>query len=411
MKFRSMAVAVLLASAPIAVATVARDASAAPKEAAPPSDPIVELARQKFQEGVKLFDARKYEEARVAFTQSYALKKHPLTLYNLAQSELKSNHAMESIRHLQQYQNENPDLKPDDRSNADKLLVEARTKVGRLQVAVNINGADILVDDAIAGHSPLAQPIDVEPGARKIEVRAQGYASVAMQVSAVAGQVTPIGLSLAAGNSTAPAAIVPIAAAPVAAAQLPVAQPMPSNVEPVAPSPAATPEQPSGPRKPFFKWVKDDKIAWVELGVTGVGIVVGAVFTGIMAAQSNTVNSHADQISAKAASDPNLSNYNGSNRSANPCASPVPDTSGKPGGTNYLSACTTLSNDKSTYTNDRTGMIIGWSVAGAGVIATVVTYYLRSKPKKAAVAFDPTHEIVFTPLIGPVNGFGLSGQF
>ena len=55
-------------------------------------DAVTEMARRRFQEGVKFFDQKKFEEARAAFLQAYALKHHPAVLLNLAQSEIRSGH-------------------------------------------------------------------------------------------------------------------------------------------------------------------------------------------------------------------------------------------------------------------------------------------------------------------------------
>ncbi len=46
--------------------------------AQPSQDPAVkEVAKQRYQEGVKAFDAGKWEEARTAFAQAYSLTQVP----------------------------------------------------------------------------------------------------------------------------------------------------------------------------------------------------------------------------------------------------------------------------------------------------------------------------------------------
>src|SRR5512138_3004452 len=66
-------------------------------------DPITKQARARFQEGVDYFDKGNFESARASFLQAYALKKHPAVLLNLAQSCLKSNHALEAATYFKQY--------------------------------------------------------------------------------------------------------------------------------------------------------------------------------------------------------------------------------------------------------------------------------------------------------------------
>ena len=45
------------------------------------------VARQRFEEGVKHYDAKEYDKARLAFLQAYLLKAHPAVLLNLAPSD------------------------------------------------------------------------------------------------------------------------------------------------------------------------------------------------------------------------------------------------------------------------------------------------------------------------------------
>ena len=49
-------------------------------------DATIEMARQRFREGVQFYDQHQFEKARLAFLQEYALKPHPAVLLNLAQS-------------------------------------------------------------------------------------------------------------------------------------------------------------------------------------------------------------------------------------------------------------------------------------------------------------------------------------
>ena len=47
-------------------------------------DAVTEMARRRFQEGVKFFDQKRYEEARGAFLQAYALKLSSLPIMKSA---------------------------------------------------------------------------------------------------------------------------------------------------------------------------------------------------------------------------------------------------------------------------------------------------------------------------------------
>src|SRR6266851_5529682 len=95
-------------------------------------DAVTEMARRRFQEGVKFFDQKRFEEARAAFLQAYALKHHPAVLLNLAQSEIRSNHPLEAAKHFAAFLRESPSTSGAERSEAEKGLASARSKLGKI---------------------------------------------------------------------------------------------------------------------------------------------------------------------------------------------------------------------------------------------------------------------------------------
>src|SRR6266498_5539201 len=97
-----------------------------PTAAAQEKDAVTETARRRFQEGVKFFDQKRYEEARAAFLQAYALKHHPAVLLNLAQSEVRSGHPVEAAKHFAAFLREGSMATEAQRSDAEKGLAAAR---------------------------------------------------------------------------------------------------------------------------------------------------------------------------------------------------------------------------------------------------------------------------------------------
>src|SRR5258705_11845271 len=112
MRTRACLATLLLAAAGLAVA--------APPARAQDKDAVTERARRGFQEGVKFFDQKRFEEARAAFLQAYALKHHPAVLLNLAQSEIRSGHPLEAARHFSGYLRESASAAPTERGEAEK---------------------------------------------------------------------------------------------------------------------------------------------------------------------------------------------------------------------------------------------------------------------------------------------------
>lgn len=70
-------------------------------------------------------------------------------------------------------------LKPEDKRavgrKVERMLSQARAKVGELTVESNVPDADIAVDGKVVGKLPLRDPIFVDPGSHTVEVRAPGY--------------------------------------------------------------------------------------------------------------------------------------------------------------------------------------------------------------------------------------------
>src|SRR5215472_4781680 len=106
MKTRTIAAFLLLSLAPVA---------AAPRAFAQ-DDPTVKAARARFNEGVDFYDKGQYENARAAFLQAYALRKHPAVLLNLAQSSLRSGHALEAAKYFKQFLRESTSITASQRS-------------------------------------------------------------------------------------------------------------------------------------------------------------------------------------------------------------------------------------------------------------------------------------------------------
>jgi hypothetical protein len=392
MKIRAYAFALLVALLPIASIQAPAQAQGAAKDA------VTEMARQRFQEGVRLFDAGKFEEARAAFVQAYALKKHPAVLLNLAQSEVKSNHPVDAARHFVLFIRENSSAQPNELRAAEKGLAEARQKTGRLVVTVNMPGADVLVDDEVIGRAPLTDPVDVSGGSRKVEARLAGYPAVTVQATATVGKDTPVSLSFPGATAAGAVAVVPPAAGAT------TTTPAPSNTgTPESSSAASTPSsaaEPASGRMGFFPWVAKDQVAWATVGVTGVGLLIGVPFSILAAKNASDADNLAGQIKGAAATD----DYIG-NRRNNPCADPVAVTTK----VNYGPACSQLRDKLDARDSHRTMAIVGWSVFGAGAIGTTVAYFLRSDKDSVKSAGNST---VFTPVFSQdLAGLVVGGSF
>src|SRR5262249_1808576 len=185
--------------------------------------------RRRFQEGVKFFDQKRYEEARAAFVQAYALKHHPAVLLNLAQSEIRSGHVLEAARHFSAYLRESPNVTAAERAEAEKALAAARTKLGRIHVSV-ASGAEVLVDGEVVGQAPLPEAVDATPGSHIVEAKL-GSRSASATVSVQVGKSSNATLSIEGGG----AAAVPPPPPPAPPSAPPPPAPAPDTQEKPAP--------------------------------------------------------------------------------------------------------------------------------------------------------------------------------
>ncbi len=157
--------------------------TAVPRLAVAQDDAVTVQARARFKEGVDFYDKGQFENARLAFLQAYALKKHPAVLLNLAQSSAKAGHPLEAAKYFQQFLKESTSVTPQQRADAEGGLAEVRQKLGRIEI-VAPSGTDITLDEKERlGTTPFPEPLDVEPGGHSLR-----SSNETVRVTANAGQ-------------------------------------------------------------------------------------------------------------------------------------------------------------------------------------------------------------------------------
>lgn len=347
---------------------------------------MVEMARERFQEGVKYYDTKQYDKARAAFLQAYALKKHPAVLLNLAQSELRSGHEAEAAKHFAQYLRENKEATAMERQEADKGLTASKAFVGEFTVTVDGGaGSEVLVNGSPEGTAPLPGPIYVKPGNHTVEARRGGQVT-SQTITATAGQTGAVTLSFTGGEGG--------AAPPVA--------PGPGAPGPGAPGPGAGQTggsfqiDTSQPRQPFIEWATENKVAWVGAGLTVLGLAGGIGF----ALASNQSYDNADNIANEIRVDAANLGIVG------PC--------GPPPQSRYVEACAKYQDNVDTGDTQKTLSIVSFVVAGAAAGGTVVYYFVDTGGRKETV--DDQKRRSFRARVVPVTspefaGVSLVGSF
>jgi hypothetical protein len=388
------------------------------------SDGVTEIARQRYQEGVKDFDAGRYEEARAAFLQAYALKRAPAVLLNVALSELRSpvNHADEAGTHFQQFLREATTATPEQRATAEKGIADAKKRAGIIVVTVDASGADVSIDGTTIGKAPLPDPVFVKPGKHTVVAQFQGHtAAIVVETkagtSATANLTTGVTVAANATPSTGPLATpgstLPPGGSGASPGRAGPGTGEPGNAQVYPPGQGsggpgmvlgagAGADQATGTREPLGQWYQRKPIAWVGTGVAGVGFVMGLSASIAAGAASAATANHVDQIKVEA--------KNRNTKLKGICGNEETGAGAIP---HFVNACAQLRKDVGFYNTSVAFAVTGWVLFGVGAVGTTIYAVVdwRRPRAPAATAFQP-RVLAVTPVLSPNHqGIGVVGSF
>jgi tetratricopeptide (TPR) repeat protein len=386
-----------------------------PRPARAEDDATIEMARQRFREGVQFYDQHQFEKARLAFLQAYALKPHPSVLLNLAQSELRSGHPDDAATHFSQYLRINTSATDAERQETNAGFTIAKSRVGEVSLTVDPAGAQVVVDGADKGVAPLTDPLYLMPGTHTIEARS-GDRKSAKSIALSAAQAVTVAITVR-GNMAA-------AGAP-AGAEAPNDMPeandttAPATEEPAPPKTEPVPEtsppgHDTGGSQSIGAWFAETPSAWILSGVGVVGVGVG-ITTALIASNdySNANNLESTILSYWTDTSSGPSDQSRFKKGATPCSLNANASSVLQGRADeYATACARYSSRVSSGDTMRTVAIASTVVGAAALVGTVVYYFAdrRSEPAKTAGGSDPRARVIPYAAAGQA-GVGVFGTF
>jgi hypothetical protein len=176
-----------------------------PDAPATTSAAATERARKLFLEAARLYDEGKYPQAYVAFAAAWAIKKHPSIAGNLADCEVKVGKYRDAAEHFRYIvKDTSGEAKPEDKRRAQERLDEVTKRIGVLSVTVAPTGAELTLDGAPLGTSPLPDAAFVDPGQHTLEAHADGYVPATVSFDVAAGAALPVRLALVPKGATVP---------------------------------------------------------------------------------------------------------------------------------------------------------------------------------------------------------------
>ena len=218
--------------------------------AAPPSAAALADAQARFRRAIELHDEGNLDAARTELHRAYDLAPNYKVLYNLAQVEFELLDYPAALVTFEKYLNEGGDrIAKDRRTQVQNDIEKLRGRLGSIEIAVNVAGSNVTVDDVSVGTSPLLRPILVSAGRRRINVSHAGYATESRSVDVAGGDHATMSVELSDAAQPATPAPEPRAAAPA-----PETAP--------SPAPPAVPDPPkSASTVPWVGWVATAMLA------------------------------------------------------------------------------------------------------------------------------------------------------
>jgi hypothetical protein len=235
-------------AAALAIVLMAGSALAQTPPAPSVSAPTASDARTHFERGVTFYAEGDYPAALVEFKRAYSLAPAWQVLFDIGQSYFQIHDYARALTTLQEFVEEGQDRIPDERRQlVDSEHADLVNRVGHAAIASNVAGATVTIDGEVVGVTPLAEPVLVSVGIRKVVVTSPGGEPVEQAAAVSAGETLDLRFDFA--------------------------KPPPS-----APSPAAAPPLALRPARPAPAPGRNRGPAIAAISVGAASAVVGAVF-------------------------------------------------------------------------------------------------------------------------------------
>jgi len=168
-----------------------------PASASPPSAAGIADAQARFRRALELHEEGNLDAARTELRRAYETAPNYKVLFNLAQVEFELLDYPAALATFEKYLNEGGDRIPKERrAQVQKDIEKLRGRLGTIEIAVNVAGARVTVDDVPVGTTPLLVPVLVSAGRRRITVSRAGFAAETKVVDVAGGDRTATSFEL-----------------------------------------------------------------------------------------------------------------------------------------------------------------------------------------------------------------------
>lgn len=236
---------------------------------------LTDQARELFEKGVKAIDEKRWPQAHEALLAAWQIKPHWQIAVNLGVVEMKLGKPRDAAEHLTFYLHEAPTDRKEERARAQAQLNEARKKIATVRIVVDVDGANLIIDNKPFGKSPVNGPVFFEPGVHGIEASFGDNRRTGEALILNAGDIGTVTLTIP------PPRAAPAPAPSQAAAAKPSAATDAATLPAGADEPPVTPTEP-----PVTASNKGSRAILIAgLGTTVVALGAGIVFLGVASAK------------------------------------------------------------------------------------------------------------------------------
>ncbi|WP_437310399.1 PEGA domain-containing protein [Sorangium sp. So ce388] len=178
-------------AAGVAAAQPAPAAPAPPATATaekPLSESLTGMAKAEHGAGAALFKDGDYAGALARFERAYELSRDHRLLWNVALCQKNLRRYAKMLATLRRMEDDaGAALTARDKQDIAELIQAAQVYVSRLEVTASEAGATVFVDDEPVGTTPLAAPVPIDIGERRIRVSKPGFVDFVRQEKVVGG--------------------------------------------------------------------------------------------------------------------------------------------------------------------------------------------------------------------------------
>ena len=132
------------------------------------ADEALEAAKKRYELGQRDYNAGRFWQSAKAFEEAYALSRRADLLFNAARAYDRGEYAVRAIEAYQSYLDAEPAAA--DKDQIQKRIAELRATLAKLLINTSDSGF-LFIDGHEYGRTPMQQPIDMDSGYHRIEVR------------------------------------------------------------------------------------------------------------------------------------------------------------------------------------------------------------------------------------------------